>query len=67
MRAISDHTWDLHMSGVHIECRPADVWARTGRRIGDGTPRKCVQAGRVERFHSHEFDGLLVCGCSEDA
>ena len=49
---------ELHDSGVHVECRPAH-----GRP--DGTWRHCTLAGKVERFHSHDYQGPLVCGCNE--
>jgi hypothetical protein len=62
----SDYVRDLHGNGVHVHCRPADVWLKSiGKRVGDGTPRKCLLAGKVERLHSHDFDGPLVCGCEE--
>lgn len=67
MDPTSDYVQDLHANGVHVHCRLADVWLKgIGKRVGDGTPRKCVRAGKVDRFHSHDFDGLLVCGCPED-
>lgn len=49
----------LHRSGVHVECRP-----RSGRYGGDSW-RSCKYAGRVERFHAHDFEGPLVCGCDD--
>lgn len=61
---VTDQAWDMHISGVHALCRPADVWAGV-RAVGDGTPRKCPLAGKVERFHAHDFDGPLVCGCAD--
>lgn len=63
---IGEYVWDLHNAGVHVECTPADNWTST-KKVGDGTPRKCVLAGKLERFHSHDFDGPLVCGCDDDA
>jgi hypothetical protein len=26
----------------------------------------CPLNGKVERYHSHDYDGLLVCGCLEE-
>jgi hypothetical protein len=64
---MSDYVRDLHANGVHVHCRPADVWLKSiSKRVGDGTPRKCVMWGKVERLHSHDFDGPLACGCGED-
>jgi hypothetical protein len=57
---------DLHLSGVHVECTLAPKWAGV-RRIGDGTWRRCPLAGTVERFHAHDYDGPLVCGCTDFA
>jgi hypothetical protein len=25
----------------------------------------CSRAGTIERYHSHDYDGPLVCGCHE--
>jgi hypothetical protein len=52
---------DMHVNGVHTKC----IQSRT--RLGDGTWRQCPQAGRVDRFHGHDFDGPLwaACGCDE--
>jgi hypothetical protein len=50
----------LHHNGVHVECRPV----RKGKP--DGTWRKCLDAGKVERFHGHSFEGPLVCGCPDE-
>ena len=60
----SDHVWGLHLNGVHIRCTSAPLWAGV-RRIGDGTPAKCPLAGTVDRFHSHDHDGPLECGCPD--
>jgi|GEM_PF-5974749 len=49
---------DLHHNGIHVECRPA------GRYCND-TWRQCPRAGRVERYHGHDHDGPLVCGCDD--
>lgn len=49
---------EQHTSGVHLNCR-----STVGR--GDGTWRRCPQAGTVERVHDHDYSGPLVCGCSE--
>lgn len=43
----SDHVYDQHVSGVHVNC-------------GSG----CDRAGTVDRLHSHDYEGELVC-CSE--
>ncbi len=56
---------DLHSNGVHVECKPIPSGA-TWKKIGDGTHRRCPLAGKVERFHSHDFDGPLICGCEEE-
>lgn len=56
--------WDLHGSGIHTECTLAPLWAGV-RRIGDGTPDRCPLAGRIERFHAHDYDGPMVCGCDD--
>jgi hypothetical protein len=63
---VSEYVWGLHNNGIHTRCGLADLWTKT-KRIGDGTPRKCEYAGKVERFHSHDFDGPLDCGCDDDA
>jgi hypothetical protein len=55
---------DLHASGVHVDCKLAPLWAKT-KRIGDGTWRQCPHAGKIERFHAHDHDGPLRCGCRE--
>jgi hypothetical protein len=49
---------DLHDAGVHAEC--SNSGTKTAPR-----ERRCKLAGKVERFHSHEFDGPLVCGCED--
>lgn len=59
MDPMSDYVRQLHGCGIHLHCRPS----RT--RAGDGTPRQCLHAGKLERWHSHDHDGLLVCGCAE--
>lgn len=56
---LDDQRSDWHSEGVHIHCHPA----RT--RVGDGTWRNCLNAGAVERVHSHSYDGPLICGCEE--
>jgi len=66
MRADSDYVKDLHANGVHVYCKLAKVWLKsTGKRIGNGSSTGCVYAGKVERFHSHDHDGPLACGCDE--
>lgn len=57
-----EHREDMHYAGVHTRCRYAPP------RSGDGW-KKCHLAGKVERFHSHDFDGPLydACGCAEYA
>lgn len=62
---VSDYVWELHNNGVHVRCRLAKLWAGV-KRVGDGTPAACPLAGKVERLHSHDYDGLLVCGCPEE-
>jgi len=55
---------DLHWNGVHVECRPAH--GRLG--VSDvGSARRCRYAGKVERLHGHDFEGPLVCGCTDFA
>lgn len=61
---VSDYVAGLHANGVHTQCRLAPEWVG-GKRIGDGTAGSCPAAGRVERFHSHDHDGPLDCGCEE--
>lgn len=67
MTSTSTYAEDLHDNGVHTRCTLAPRWAGSGQRMGDGTSAKCVKAGRVERFHSHDHDGPLDCGCEEFA
>lgn len=55
---------ELHFNGVHVLCELAPMWAGA-KRIGDGTSSKCAKAGTVERFHSHDHDGPLACGCGD--
>lgn len=49
-----------HDSGVHVNCRPAG-----SRKVGGGSTNGCRHAGAVERWHAHDYEGLLVCGCIE--
>lgn len=49
---------DLHYAGVHIQC------ASTGSKYAPDF-RRCRHAGKIERIHSHEFDGPLICGCED--
>lgn len=68
MRTDSDYAQDLHANGVHVHCGLADVWLKSiGKRVGNGSSTKCVLAGKVERFHSHDHDGPLACGCDDYA
>lgn len=69
---MTDRADELHANGVHTECTyPA---RQTGGAVGirprhqdGGRSGWCMRAGRVERFHSHDFDGPLwaACGCEE--
>ncbi|MEV0267731.1 hypothetical protein AB0H43_03065 [Hamadaea sp. NPDC050747] len=54
---------DLHANGIHTQCKTK----RT--KTGDGSHRDCPRAGKVERYHGHDFDGPLwaACGCEEFA
>jgi hypothetical protein len=53
-----NHVQELHDAGVHVDC------VNTGSRHAP-REKKCHYAGKIERVHSHEFDGLLVCGCDD--
>ena len=66
MSATSEHAEELHHNGVHALCTLAPLWAKA-KRIGDGTHRSCPLAGKVERFHGHDHDGPLACGCNDFA
>ena len=44
-----DRAAQLHVNGVHVECARRD----------------CPAAGTVDRFHSHDYDGPLVC-CDDE-
>lgn len=64
----SDYKNDLCVAGIHIYCKLAPLWQGKGTtRIGNGSWSSCPKAGTIERFHSHDYDGLLVCGCIESA
>ena len=56
-----------HDSGVHANCRPATQKTRTVN--GTGSANACMLAMKngpcVERWHSHGYEGPLVCGCVE--
>ncbi len=39
----------LHDNGVHVECDEDE----------------CTLSGKVERFHSHDYDGPVIC-CDEE-
>ena len=59
--SLEDWRWDTHNSGVHAACKAP--WS--GQQMQDH-PMKCRYAGKVERIHAHDFDGPLVCGCTEE-
>jgi hypothetical protein len=61
---IADVRWEQHANGVHVNCRLAPLWAGVAR-IGENSPDSCRYAGQVARFHGHDYDGPLVCGCEE--
>jgi hypothetical protein len=64
--SIDDWRTELHEAGVHVRCKLAPLASGSrARHASDGTWRKCPHAGKVERFHSHDFDGSLVCGCPD--
>ena len=46
-----DRIGEQHSNGVHVHCQS----------------KECRYAGKVERWHSHDYDGPLVCGCEEVA
>lgn len=46
-----ERAWMQHDSGVHVNC-PKHV--------------DCDRPGTVDRFHAHDYDGPLVCGCDEE-
>lgn len=52
----NDQRMQWHASGVHYGCKPGK---------NSGSWRSCRHAGKVERFHDHDYDGPLVCGCDE--
>lgn len=54
----AERPWQLHISGVHVECKPKG-------RYGGDTPHSCTNAGYVERWHDHSYEGPLVCGCDD--
>lgn len=64
MPVTSEYVWGLHDNGVHVECTLAPLWVGV-KRVGDGTPASCPVAGTVARFHSHDHDGPLACGCDD--
>lgn len=41
---------EWHRNGIHIDCDPDE----------------CESAGKVARYHSHDFDGPLPDCCDED-
>jgi len=61
----AEHADELHHNGIHVGCKLAPKWANTSKRIGNGSSTSCPLAGKVERFHSHDHDGPLVCGCDD--
>jgi hypothetical protein len=58
-----------HDAGVHANCRPATNKTRTVG--GAGSANACALVAQhgpcVERWHSHDFGGPLVCGCDDFA
>jgi hypothetical protein len=46
---MTDIIWQQHDNDVHVNC----------------DPKECNLAGKVARFHSHDYDGPIVC-CDED-
>ena len=48
-----------HGSGVHVNCRPARP------NHGTDSANSCKHGGAVERWHAHDYEGLLVCGCDD--
>lgn len=60
-RTMPDYVHEMHDNGVHTACHHAP------RRPGNprGSAGACPRAGTVERFHSHDFDGPLACGCDD--
>ena len=65
-----EYARELHANGVHTHCTAPhgrERWVANGQRgRGDLTSRNCHLHGRVERFHSHDHDGPLACGCEEE-
>jgi|WetSurSiteA1Bulk_404760.scaffolds.fasta_scaffold31457_2 hypothetical protein len=67
---------ELHANGIHTKCTYPK--RKTGGASGGRTPIMpkyqdgnradwCVRAGKIDRFHSHDFDGPLwdACGCDD--
>jgi len=56
-----------HDAGVHANCRPAprSRWSLKGTGSANACLVVAVHGPCVERFHSHDYEGPLVCGCSE--
>lgn len=65
-----EYARELHANGVHTHCSAPTGrgrWVANGQRgRGDLTSRNCHLYGRVERFHSHDHEGPLACGCEEE-
>lgn len=57
-----------HDAGVHVNCRPAANGANWTLK-GTGSANACRLVAEhgpcVERWHSHDYEGPLVCGCTE--
>lgn len=52
---------ELHDNGVHVRCQPPR------HRVigGNGDATNCRLAEHVEQYHSHDWDGPLICGCDD--
>jgi len=68
-----DTAYAWHANGIHTYCEPLRV-----QRIGtaSGVVRRkpspseqdhtnCEFAGKIARYHSHDFDGPLPCDCED--
>lgn len=54
---------DWHRAGIHVRCERKRK--TTWKHLGDGTYQDCPDAGRIARFHHHDFDGPLPCHCDD--